>query len=151
MIHGTSDKSYADLLLGFLPPFIEDEADYEATQREIDYLLDKEELTPAEQDYLDLLGTLMMDYEARTEDEADYELRGVALLRELLALHGLKQKDLVPIFKTTSIVSAVLNGKRPLTAEHINKLAAHFRLPHELFFEPLEVAYYPGRGGRGGP
>jgi antitoxin component HigA of HigAB toxin-antitoxin module len=32
-----------------------------------------------------------------------------------------------------------LNGKRPLTAEHINKLAATFRLPHELFFEPLEV------------
>lgn len=141
MFRGTSDKSYADLLLGFLPRFIADEAEYEATQREIDYLLDKEMLTPAEQDYLDLLGTLIMDYEARTEDEAEYELRGVALLRELLALHGLKQKDLVPIFKTKSIVSAVLNGKRPLTAEHINKLAATFRLPHELFFEPLEIAY----------
>jgi len=47
----------------------------------------------------------------------------------------------VPIFKTKSIVSAVLNGKRQLTTEHIDKLAAFFRLPHGLFFEQgVEVA-----------
>ena len=31
---------------------------------------------------------------------------------------GLQQKDLVPIFKTESIVSAILNGKRKFTVEH---------------------------------
>jgi HTH-type transcriptional regulator/antitoxin HigA len=51
---------------------------------------------------------------------------------------SVKQKDLVPIFKPKSIVSAVLNGKRSLTAEHIDKLAAFFHLPHGLFFEPIE-------------
>jgi HTH-type transcriptional regulator/antitoxin HigA len=52
-------------------------------------------------------------------------------------LHGLKQLDLVPIFKTKSIVSAILNGNRQLTVEHINRLAAFFKVPHELFFERL--------------
>jgi HTH-type transcriptional regulator/antitoxin HigA len=57
-----------------------------------------------------------------------------------MEVHGLKQKDLAPIFKTRSIVSAVLNGKRALAAEHINLLAAFFHLPHELFFEPVETS-----------
>jgi HTH-type transcriptional regulator / antitoxin HigA len=117
-----------------------DENDYRATQREIDRLLDKGELTAAEESHLDLLGTLMMDYESTAEAEGAYELRGVELIRGLLELRQLKQKDLTPIFKTPSIVSAVLHGKRPLTAEQINKLAAFFNLPHELFFEPLETA-----------
>lgn len=137
MIPGTISPTYEELLLNFLPRPVKSEADYEAVQQEIDQLIDKDELSVDEQDYLDLLGTLIMEYEERTEEKADYELHGVELVKGLLELHDLKQQDLVPIFKTKSIVSAVLNGKRPLTAEHINKLAAYFHLPHELFFEPV--------------
>ena len=64
---------------------------------------------------------------------------GIELLKGLMELHGLKQLDLVPIFKTKSIVSAVLNGKRQLTVEHINKLAGFFKVSHELFFESLDA------------
>ena len=96
-----------------------DDNDYRATQREIDRLLDKGKLTTAEESYLDLLGTLVMDYESTAEAEGAYELRGVELIRGLRELRQLKQKDLTPIFKTPSIVSAVLHGKRPLTAELI--------------------------------
>jgi HTH-type transcriptional regulator/antitoxin HigA len=143
MIPSSDETDYEALLLHFLPRPIETEAAYEATQREIDRLVDKGDLSPDEADYLHLLGTLVMEYEARTESAADYDLRGVALVRGLLSLHGLKQKDLVPIFKTKSIVSAVLNGKRPLTTTHINRLAAFFHLPHSLFFEqePHSVVY----------
>ena len=143
MTPGSEEMSYEALLLRFLPRPIETEADYEATQREIDRLLDIGTLTAAETKYLHLLGALIMAYEAETEEPAEYDLRGVALIKGLLKLHGLKQKDLTPIFKTKSIVSAVLNGKRPLTANHINRLAAFFSLPHTLFFEPetTEVSY----------
>jgi HTH-type transcriptional regulator/antitoxin HigA len=41
----------------------------------------------------------------------------------------------VPIFKTESIVSEVLNGQRKLTANHIEKLAAFFRLSPAAFFQ----------------
>ena len=139
MIPGTVNPTYKELLNEFVPRPIKSTADYLAVQDEVDRLLDKSDLSPDEQDYLDLLGALIMDYEERTEDEADYELRGVELIKGLMELHDLKQKDLVPIFKTKSIVSAVLNGKRQLTIEHINKLSAFFHVPHGLFFEPLAV------------
>jgi HTH-type transcriptional regulator/antitoxin HigA len=135
MIRGIDSPTYADLLMEFQPRPISTEKGYQVTQREIDRLVDKEDLSPDEVDYLDLLGTLIMDYELRSEDEERYELRGVALVKGLMELHDLKQKDLVTIFKTRSIASAVLNGKRPLSVEHIDKLAAYFHLPHQLFFE----------------
>jgi HTH-type transcriptional regulator/antitoxin HigA len=48
--------------------------------------------------------------------------------------NGLKQKDLVNIFGTPSIISEVLNGKRKLTTEHIRKLSRKFHVSPELFF-----------------
>lgn len=134
---GMRSESYRNLLLTFLPRPIKTEADYLLTQAEIDRLIDQSELSAAEQDYLDLLGTLIWEYESHTEDKTEYGLRGVALLKGLMELHNLKQRDLLPIFKTKSIVSAVLNGKRKLTAEHINQLAFFFKLPHGLFFDTV--------------
>ncbi len=63
-------------------------------------------------------------------------MHGVELVRGLMEMHGLKQKELLPIFKTKSTASQVLNGKRQLTAAHIDGLATFFNLPHGLFFEP---------------
>lgn len=134
---GTQSERYRSLLLAFLPRPLKTEADYQATQVEIDRLLDQPELSPAEQDYLDLLGTLLWAYESRSEEKTQYVLRGVALLKGLMELHHLKQCDLVPIFKTKSIASAVLGGKRKLTIEHINRLAHFFNVPQGLFFESL--------------
>lgn len=145
MTTGTPKQSYRDLLLTFLPRPIKSEQAYGLVQAEIDRLIDQDELSPAEQEYLDLLGTLVWEYEARVEDRTEFELRGVELVKGLLALHNLKQKDLLPIFKTKSIVSAVLNGKRQLTVAQINGLAAFFNLPHALFFEPILLTNLPAR------
>ena len=59
---------------------------------------------------------------------------GVELLQALIDEFELKQKDLVPIFKTESIVSAVLNGRRKFTVEHIEKLADFFNISPAAFF-----------------
>ena len=128
-----SNLTYEQLITTFVPRPIRSDEDYRAIQTWIDALVDKEALTRDEQDYLTVLGLLVEQYE--DEVEPDIELRGVVLIKALLAEQGLRQRDLVPIFKTDSIVSAVLNGKRQLTAEHIAKLAHFFQLPHELFFE----------------
>ena len=53
---------------------------------------------------------------------------------ELMEANSLKQKDLVSIFGTPSIISEVLNGKRRLTTEHIRKLSRRFHVSPELFF-----------------
>ena len=75
-----------------------------------------------------------------TEAKANYEVGGIELVRGLIELHDLKRNDLTPIFKTKSIASAVLNGKRRLTVEQINNLATFFKLPHDCFFEPVALA-----------
>jgi HTH-type transcriptional regulator/antitoxin HigA len=118
---------------------IQTEEEYAKVQEMVDRLVDQKALTAAEQEYLDLLGTLIWDYEARTEEKQHYKLRGVDLIKGLMELSDLKLKDLNPIFKTKSISSSVLNGKRRLTVEHIDRLAAFFNIPHSYFFEPMET------------
>lgn len=95
-------------------------------------MIDLEELTPDQQDYLNLLGMLVHEYEDRHASIAD--LSGVELLKVLIQDFGLRQKDLVPIFKTESIVSAVLKGQRKLIVEHMEKLAEFFHVSPAVFF-----------------
>lgn len=135
-----SSHTYRELVMDYAPRPIRSEDDYWAARQRMDALLDKHELTRDEQDYLDIIGVVIEAYEQDTEDESDYELRGVALIRALLAEQGLRQKDLVDVFKTESIASAVLNGHRSLTVEHIARLAQRFDLPHVLFFTENDVA-----------
>ncbi|HEY9299418.1 MAG TPA: transcriptional regulator, partial [Phormidium sp.] len=59
---------------------------------------------------------------------------GVELLKVLIEEFVLRQKDLVPIFKTESIVSDVLSGKRQLTTRHIEELAKFFHVSPAVFF-----------------
>jgi len=48
--------------------------------------------------------------------------------------HGLKQKDLVNVFGSKSIVSEVLIGKRVLNKEQIRRLSERFHVSPEMFF-----------------
>jgi len=97
-----SNINYGELLLAFQPRTIQTEEEYKHVQREIDRLIDQSDLSPAEQEYLDLLATLLCAYAEQVEDKMAYTLRGVALVKGLLELHELKRKDLEPIFKTKS-------------------------------------------------
>ena len=72
MMTGITDNPYGVLLLDFLPRVIKTETDYMAVQEQVDRLVDHDALSPAERDYLELLGTLIWEYESRTEDETEY-------------------------------------------------------------------------------
>lgn len=127
--------SYPDLLQSFQPRPIKTEAQYDTAVLQMNHLLDKGELTYDQQDLLTLLGTLVASYEDINFPDEQFEIRGIELVKALMMEQGLKQIDLLPIFKTKSIVSAVLHGKRRLTVRHIDELAAFFDLPHALFFD----------------
>lgn len=129
-----SPSAYIELLQTFPPRPIASEEELLATQNVIDSLIDRTELTPDEQDYLNVLGTLVYEYE-QLHQEPIPDIHSVELIKALLDEFGLRQKDLVPIFKTESIVSAVLNGQRQLTANHIRKLAEFFHISPAAFFE----------------
>jgi HTH-type transcriptional regulator/antitoxin HigA len=128
----TESKSYIEFLQRFPPRPIKSETELLAVQEVIDALLDSGEMTLEKQDYINILGMLVHEYEEK--HVAIPDLSGVELLKALIHEFGLKQKDLVPIFKTESIVSAVLKGQRHITVEHIEKLAAFFNISPSVFF-----------------
>jgi HTH-type transcriptional regulator / antitoxin HigA len=114
---------------------ITSEEEFIATQKVINFLIDKGELTPDEEDYLDVLGTLVYEYEEKHNTIPD--IYGVELLQALIDEFGSQQKDLVPIFETESILSEVLSKERPLTVDHIHKLAEFFHISSAAFFESV--------------
>jgi HTH-type transcriptional regulator / antitoxin HigA len=133
MIHGlTKPEPYIALLESFPPRPITCEADLVATQAVVDALLDRPQLTADQQDYLNVLGALIYEYEQTLEPLPD--IAGVELLKVLMVEHELRQKDLVPIFKTESIVSDILHGRRKLTLNHVQKLARFFHVSPAVFF-----------------
>lgn len=128
----TQSNRYIELLQKFPPRPIKSEEELLAAQTVIDTLLDSSNITPEEQEYINLLGILIHDYEEKSVLIPD--LYGVELLKAIIQEFGLKQKDLAPIFKTESIVSAILNGQRKFTVEHIEKLADFFHISPSAFF-----------------
>ncbi len=130
-------KTYIELLQAFPPRPIKSEEELLATQEVIDSLIDRamESLSPDESDYLDVLGTLVYEYEQTQEPVPD--IYGVELLKVWMEERGLRQKDLVHIFKTESIVSDILKKRRMLTTRHIQELAEFFHTSPSAFF-PLQ-------------
>jgi len=128
-----STNAYIELLTSFPPRPITSEEELVATQKVIDSLIDRHELTLDEQDYLNVLGTLVYEYEEKFTPIPD--ISGVELLNALIAEFSVQQKDLIPIFKTESIVSEVLSGQRSLTVNHIRQLAEFFHISPAAFFE----------------
>jgi HTH-type transcriptional regulator / antitoxin HigA len=124
-------QEYRDLLSQALPHVIRTEAENEHYIRVLESLARLPHPTAAQQALADLLTLLIEQFE--DEHYALKPATPVEILTELMAANDLKQKDLLDIFSTPSIVSEVLSGKRQLTTEHIRKLAERFHVSPELF------------------
>ncbi len=61
------------------------------------------------------------------------EMQGVDMVRELTKERGLRQKDLVPVFRTVSIATAVLNWRRELTRRQMESLGRLFGVAAAVF------------------
>ena len=91
--------------------------------------------TSEEEKYAQVLMTLIEAYEEQHYSIADAS--PVEVLRTLMEANDLRQKDLVPIFGSESIVSEVLHKKRELNKTHIEKLSKRFRISPAAFFSML--------------
>ncbi|MGA7924902.1 MAG: helix-turn-helix domain-containing protein [Candidatus Sulfotelmatobacter sp.] len=129
----TAAGTYKALLAETAPEAIHTEAQNEAAIRKIEELVKKGRVSVPERKLMDLLTVLVEAFE-----EEHYPLsRNVTpleALKELIEANGLKQKDLMDVFGTPSIVSEVLHGKRNLTTEHIRRLSERFNVSTDLFF-----------------
>ncbi len=124
---------YASLLSNTLPSVIRSEAENERQAAMLEELDRKgNRMSAAERRMAELLTLLIEDFE-----EKRYALKAagpIDILNELMLANSLKQKDLLDVFGTPSIVSEVLHGKRQLTTEHIRRLSKRFHVSPEVFF-----------------
>ena len=95
-------------------------------------------LTEGEDLYREALGQLIATYERRRPMP---KVSPVLLIKDIMAVHGLKQVDLIPQFGSKSLISEFLSGKRTLTKEQIIKLCKRFSLnPAALIPELAEAS-----------
>ncbi|MEO0646331.1 MAG: helix-turn-helix domain-containing protein [Cyanobacteria bacterium J06650_10] len=133
--HEFSD--YHDLLAVFPPRLIASDDVLEEVTQVIDSFFKKSQLTEDEHSYLEVLTWLVREYNNASKRGEIPDIYGIDLLKELLKEKKLRQKDLVdtiPIFKTESIVSAVLSGRRKLSLDNIEKLSQAFNISPAAFF-----------------
>ena len=98
----------------------------------LDKLASKDRPTSEEEKYAEVLMTLVEAYEE--EHHSIPDAPAVEVLRALMDANDLRQKDLVPILGSESIVSEILHKKRDLNKAHIEKLSKRFHVSPAVFF-----------------
>lgn len=125
--------AYAQLLHKTVPRIIRSEEENEHFTALLEQITRKgDKASSAEEQLAELLTLLIEQFE-----EKHYALPNTKpeqVLRALMDANGLRQKDLVNVFGAESTVSAVLSGKRKMTAQHIKRLCKRFRVSPEIFF-----------------
>jgi HTH-type transcriptional regulator/antitoxin HigA len=127
----TLPDSYFALVKRFPLTRINDDAHLAQAQEFLDNLL-SQELDEGGDAYLDALSDFIENYEAENEPSSDAAPEDV--LRELINSSELSQQQLskaVGIAQST--ISAILNGSRKMTTDHIMKLARHFNVSPAVF------------------
>ena len=123
---------YGKLLARTLPAVIRTEAENRrltAELRALDRRYDR--LTPEEKELADLMTVLIESYEERhyALDASTPHSRLYSLMEE----HGMRQRDLLPVFGSRGVASEVVNGKRAISKAQAKRLARLFHVPADLF------------------
>jgi HTH-type transcriptional regulator/antitoxin HigA len=109
---------------------IRNQADHQAALKEIEPLLESQPGTP-EGDRLEVLVTLVEAYEARNFPIPEPD-DPVQVLEYYMESRGLKRSDLVPFLGSKERVSEVLNRKRGLSLQMIQRLHTGLGIPANL-------------------
>ena len=126
------EAAYGKLLARALPRVIKTQAEAERIIAELERLDTRgRPLTPEEENLAELMTLLVRQFEA-----SKYPLGHAGpleALRVLMEDREIRQRDLIPVFGSSSVVSEVLNGKRSISKMHARKLAEYFHVPASLF------------------
>ncbi|HEV8713245.1 MAG TPA: transcriptional regulator [Candidatus Binatia bacterium] len=126
-------KKYTRLLSRTLPTRITNDTEYKRLLAEAERLMDKaeEELSPEESTLLDLLVTLVEQYEEHRYPIAQASPQET--LHHLMEARNLTHKDVWPLFGSKGVASEVLNGKRAVSKAQAKKLAEFFHVSPAVF------------------
>jgi len=126
------ERSYAKLLTRVLPQIITTDDENDRLIAELEKFDTRgRPLTPEEERLALLMGLLIRQFE-----DSRYSLghaEPIEAVRILMETRGLRQRDMISVFGSSSVASDVLNGKRALSKTHVRKLADFFHVPAGLF------------------
>ena len=122
----TPSSYYLQLINTFPPRPINNEAQLLATQDQIDAIIDRQNITQDDKDYLEVSGTLVYDYEQKHEPMP--VLEGIELLKALMSEGNLRPCDLLSIFEDESSIMEILEKKQEMTAKQVQKLGDFFQI-----------------------
>lgn len=112
------------------------EADYDEALREIERLMDAKPGS-ARGDRLDVLVTLVEAYEQRRwRIDAPDPIDAIKIMMEE---RGLTRRDLEKLLGSSGRVSEILNRKRSLSVEMMQRLHAELAIPAESFLRPARL------------
>lgn len=131
-------KRYIGLLADIVPTVISNEEDYRRIESKAEQLSTLgEDMSVEEVAVLQLLLSLMQHYEdtyLRKLTSEDNSTPPHLVLKELMLIRGLKQKDMTGFFGGyKSNTSAVLSGKRAISKEQAKALAEYFNVSPAVF------------------
>jgi antitoxin component HigA of HigAB toxin-antitoxin module len=120
----------------WLPRPIRDKADHAAALAAIEPLWGHEkDMNQDQADWFELVADLIADHESSNGKKAK-PLPVTKRLAGLLEAHAMTAADFGRLLELEpSMGSKIVNGTRQLTTAHIRKLAKHFALPADYFFE----------------
>jgi HTH-type transcriptional regulator / antitoxin HigA len=126
-------KVYRRLIGNFAPKVIETEDENEAALAIVEKLLGQGDKgrSPEEQTALDLLATLIEQYEARVYSPAPGDPLGA--LKLLMESNNLRATDIAELFGSRAKISEVLAGKRTISKEQAKRLGRRFGVSPAVF------------------
>jgi HTH-type transcriptional regulator / antitoxin HigA len=125
------DKAaYGELLAATLPGIIRTDHENDRLIAEMERIDSLSHPTPEQEALSELITLLVEEYERRYDIGHAEPLEA---LKHLMEDRELRQRDLVPVFGSSSVASDVLNGKREISKEHARRLATFFSVPASLF------------------
>ena len=125
-------KSYGKLVAWYAPRPIRNQAELEAATAVIDAMAGHD-LTTDQDDYLDLVSTLVSDYEEQHDPVSTKGMSPVETLKYFLEEAGMSAADFGRILGNRELGAKILRGDRELTVEQIALLAERFAVSAELF------------------
>lgn len=125
-------EKYLELIRAFPLRPIRSDADLIRAEKVLHMLIDADHLSAAEQDYLEILGNIIEEYE-----ETAHPVEDVPAHQMLAGLMEAKQVTQTQVFKATGIpistISELLSQKRDFNIAHVEKLCAYFGLGPSAF------------------
>lgn len=125
-------REYLALLRAFPPRPIRDDDEHRRAIEVLNRLLDRPSLSPDEEDYLDVLGLFIADYEDAIYEHPEFT--PVERLRHLMDEHSLTQAELSrrTAVAVTSL-SDILNGERRISPRIRARFAECFGVAPSYF------------------